>query len=71
MKSFTTVAKLIEAYTADFNSRCQHTDEHFTAEEIERYHVTTMHRLALSRKHGIDITAVQTTVIRGFGYVAA
>lgn len=71
MKRYTTITALVEAYTEDFNSRCSHSDKHFTTEEVTRLHLTTMHRHALLIKHGIEIAAKQTNVIRNFGYVAA
>lgn len=68
MKRFTTTTELIEAYTADHNSRC-HPDKHFTPAEIKRHFLTTMTRQALLLKHGISISDKQTSVIHGFGYV--
>lgn len=71
MKKFTTAAEMIEAYTADHNSRCGHSDEYFTADEVATYRLGTMMRHALQIKHGISITAKMAIVISGFGYVEA
>lgn len=71
MTKFSTTNDLIAAYVTDHNSRCNHTDKHFTAEEVNTYHVTTILKLSMFIKYGIQIAKNQTTIIHGFGYVEA